>query len=553
MKSLALSFALHIMALTLVSSIAAPGSQQTKQIPLDRVRQAMATTTQSSANITQAYEACKQWNDIMTDSDQLPENVRGICFALQASCRARVGQDMLALESYQSCLNLKQHLSLETFYDATMGKAFALQRLMKYDDAHCEFLKCDDTERACLGAVTCLLRQCDMKGAEKQLRDFVEKHPDSVEAQGMLGVLLMMQATAKNELEEAMQMLAQRCNKSPLYQWAHWMSLIQSQASLPPTRQRNTFDILELASVNQSPFDDPLLIHLDDKVLLHDLLTSTSDTSTFWPRGFVLPHDSSKIKEYLPKKKSDKTGKEWILKQRAGYGSHGNQLVSECEIMDLLDMRPDGSDSYLCQQLVSPPLLLDGYKFTMRIYVVYFPGSSSNEGAQVYLANEGLVKLASLPYDENGANDEQVHMTNSGRQDEMGQCDLMFLEKEFEKAGWSYRDLWNDIREAVSVVMRTYMNFTNEQQNDQTEAVGKLGIPKIMGFDFIVDANRRPFLLEVNRFPGLEPRDASDCSIKQAVVQGAWALAGERSGLDIIGTHRLVDLDVSPCSFGRLQ
>ena len=49
-----------------------------------------------------------------------------------------------------------------------------------------------------------------------------------------------------------------------------------------------------------------------------------------------------------------------------------------------------------------------------------------------------------------------------------------------------------------------------------------------MGFDFVVDASRIPWLVEVNRFPGLEPRDASDRNVKNRVLLDAWEAAAER-------------------------
>ena len=544
-----------------MGSLMVAPSGPSKKLLLDQVRQAMTITTESTTNVTQAYEACEQWDTIMNNACKLPENIRGICFALQASCRARVGQDTLALASFQSCLNLKDYIQQDTIYEAAMGKAFALQRLMKYDDAHRAFLECD-TERAYVGAITCLLRSCDYEGTEKVLGHFVERHPDSIDAQGLIGILLYVKATTQSEVNKAIEKLKLSRNKSPLFQWAYWMSLLENQQSQSLTKTTTTttttkiFDFLELISVNQSPFDDPFLIHLDDKVLLHDLLTNTTNTQSgdvayFWPRGFILPRDLSIMKHHLTEGHNyGKMGKEWILKQRAGYGSHGNQLANKSQIMDLLENYAHESESCLCQHLVSPPLLLNGYKFTLRIYVVYFPG---NQSPQVYIANKCLVKAASLPYDKDAANDERVHMTNSGREDKMGQYTLRVLESEFEKTGqWSYSDLWDDIREAVRVVMCTYLHFIQEQQNGHIITVEKLFIPKIMGFDFIVDANRRPFLLEVNRFPGLEPRDASDFSVKQAVVHGAWKLAGDRLGLGIARNHRLVDFVVEPCSFERL-
>jgi hypothetical protein len=53
-------------------------------------------------------------------------------------------------------LEFKGTVEQDTRNDATMGKAFCLQRLMKYHDARLAFLDVE-TERACLGAATCSL------------------------------------------------------------------------------------------------------------------------------------------------------------------------------------------------------------------------------------------------------------------------------------------------------------------------------------------------------------------------------------------------------------
>jgi hypothetical protein len=51
------------------------------------------------------------------------------------------------------------------------------------------------------------------------------------------------------------------------------------------------------------------------------------------------------------------------------------------------------------------------------------------------------------------------------------------------------------------------------------------------------------------RLAGLEPRDSSDFSVKQAVVYGSWVLAGDRMGID---ANRVVNVDVAPCFFERI-
>ena len=533
-----LSLLVHIVALMTVSSMT-----QISPALLGRVRLAMATTTQSNVNMTQA---CSQWDSVMKNADQLPENIRGICYALHASCQTRVGQDRLALQSYQTCLSL--NIAQDTRKDATMGKAFCLQRLMKYHDARLAFLDVEMEQRACLGAATCSLRLRDTQGALELLQEYSKRHAESMECKGMLATLMYLQATTKTDLKEAIRMLSICRNVSPLYQWVYEMSSLQQYQANSASR-KGGFDFLQLAAVNQSPFDDPLLIQLDDKVLLHALLTNQTDcladVTEFWPEGYILPREESLLRQRLSKKHNSNGKKEWILKERAGYGSHGNQLVNEREAVEL--SKKDGSDLYLCQRFVSPPLLLQGYKFTMRLYIVYFPQHVQNV-AEVYLCDQGILKIAALPYKGEGATDPRIHMTNSGRDDpQMTQCDLTVLQYEAEKAAsWSYQDLWNNIREAVRVVMQTYLNL---QRDQALPAVGVLGIPKIMGFDFLVDANHKPFLLEVNRFPGLEPRDASDFSVKQAVVYGAWMLASDRMGIDV---NRSVNVDAAPCFFERI-
>ena len=60
--------------------------------------------------------------------------------------------------------------------------------------------------------------------------------------------------------------------------------------------------------------------------------------------------------------------------------------------------------------------------------------------------------------------------------------------------------------------------------------ISHFGLPKILGFDFILDGFANPWLLEVNRFPGLDPRGASDARVKRSVQYDAWITATRRVG-----------------------
>jgi hypothetical protein len=268
------------------------------------------------------------------------------------------------------------------------------------------------------------------------------------------------------------------------------------------------------------------LIQLDDKVLLHELLVSGRKRApAYWPEGLILPQGAAELQK-MPNVQC-----QWILKQRAGYGSHGNRILDTNDAVQLCSSTM--TEECLLQRMVDPPMLLQRRKFTLRVYVVCLEDTS-------YLAKNGLVKLASVTYLTKTANSDgammngRMHMTNSGREDDMPQYDFGFLQNELQQQGHSYDKVWSDLREAVSGVMTMYRDYAEKQQQSTYRSSLKLlGIPKILGLDFMLKADGTPQLLEVNRFPGLEPRGDGDRDVKVAVVHGAWALAAGRANCDL--------------------
>jgi tetratricopeptide (TPR) repeat protein len=347
---------------------------------------------------------------------------------------------------------------------------------------------------------------------------------------------------------------------------------------------------IELIRINTSPLDDPNLVRLDDKIELHNLLSNpiagmSSSSSSYWPEGYILPDQFSELEDILFQRQKeydstiesghDMNSSLWISKSRSGYGSHGNRMLTHAELSEeiitnrrddcddeemktSINFTIDNTEPYLLQHMIDPLLLLKGYKFSLRIYVIYF---STDE---VYISSEGLVKLASLPLLlQNGNNEEEeeearkspgsrhttrsldasMHMTNSGRETFMQQHDLDYLWTQLAERNNDRRsssDLWVDIcNVAANTLLVRFPEFRDQElENIPLEQKKKqvwkdrrkeLGIPKILGLDFVVDdTNLKPWLVEVNRFPGLEPRDEMDSKIKYRVVRDAWMKAMER-------------------------
>jgi hypothetical protein len=507
------------------------------------VNQAVQATKQATGNITAAFEACSRWNQVLMETDTstyIPESIRAMCYPLQASCLVRTGQDEEAIQVYDKAMQLKDLLNEDTREDVILGKAYSFQRLMKYDEAREQF-QLSTSSKATRGAATCALRLGDMDAALVLL---VRKGERDLETNAMLATIQYLMSTEPSLEESNLDLLQKAGTFFPLYRWIY-MALSKGKASSTKDAVPQT-STLDLASLNTCAFDDPLLMHLDDKVLLHKLLSKQSSSlslspssvptcEVFWPPGLILPAESATLSQ-----STRLENVRWVCKKRAGYGSHGNAIVNSREAIELSNNMDNDAlqDELLLQRMIEPCLLLQGYKFSLRIYVVYFGTSaalSSTCPPDVFISTQGLVKLAARPFDDQASSlDLGMHTTNSGREVDAVQEDLRFLQREFSQAGWSYSELWNDITGAVRNVMRTY--YEKARSIDETvpsrSHLPNLGLPKILGFDFIVDETRNVWLLEVNRFPGMEARDSKDASVKRQVIRDAWQMAGRRIGCD---------------------
>ncbi|VEU40532.1 unnamed protein product [Pseudo-nitzschia multistriata] len=567
----------------------------------------------------------------------LAPGVRSLCETLYASCLVRVGRDAEALSVYDSCLEGASDPLAAA--GSRLARARCLQRLLEYSSAADEYLRVSESlhrpgesesdaaaaaleKEARSGAAACILRSSwDVGLARRVLVPDRAGAPDD-EALLLSSCLGYIETGRPGGVSEALGSVLGAGNPSDrgapaflLYRWIAGVlgQLHRGRAIGPPpgggghgTNPEELFG--ELVRINTSPLDDPDLVRLDDKIELHYLLTAPHEglpPPDYWPEGLVLPDSASKPGQRAtgPEKRSDvpaaigtagHSGKGpllWISKSRAGYGSHGNRILTFAEAneevenallvrehnqagneppaKDRID-RVERAEPYLLQRMVEPLLLLSGYKFSLRIYVVYFSSS------EAYISSEGLVKLASTPLvvsvsgeeNETGGHtgeptavlgrdvrtDPSMHMTNSGREAAMRQEDLGCLWRAldgednsssgssgaFEK-GRSSTELWENIRRvAADTLMVRYPKRISGLDGELDSGVlerkerwrgrrEELGIPKILGLDFVVEAHRlQPWLVEVNRFPGLEPRDDADRKIKYRVVRDAWKRASER-------------------------
>lgn len=559
----------------------------------------LAIDLTSKANLDPAYadDACKVWSSILDTSIDgndvplpLPLDAMSCAHALYASALVRIGRDKEAIIEYDHSLvflkrcGMSDKQATKAEVDIRMGKGKSLQRRFRYREAMHVFMKVAErcvSEKmkpyrfdAVRRAALCSMRVGDVDAAINILEQVEQSQDPSIP--GFLGTLLLLKSQKNTSDEKAYRLLqyASEESSSPIYKWLHYTSSKKEPNDRPFAVRLNKADdsILNFAEYNNSPFDDSDLLNLDDKILLHSVITSIplSSKKGISPKGYVLPQELQLFSEEC-KTKLDKDGKKWMLKDRAGYGSHGNRIVSAREVISAYKTNNDNSEAVLCQQIVESPMLIDGRRFSLRIYVVYFPegilpsvNGISRKEAEILLSSEGLVKLASVEYCDGNSESHDLddqYMTNSGRGDgrTSQQYDLQFLREEFDKNNVSFDEVWKSIQISIQMVMERYLflqseqlSTNNSQSDDKNDTIfihtthRRIStIPKILGFDFILDSTHNVWLLEVNRFPGLEPRSSMDSAVKHAVIYDAWIAATDRLGLP----RGVVD-DIRPLDYG---
>lgn len=161
------------------------------------------------------------------------------------------------------------------------------------------------------------------------------------------------------------------------------------------------------------------------------------------------------------------------------------------------------SETTLIQKYIENPFLFNNRKFDIRVWVLV------THKLEVFLFKEGHLKLSSVEYDINSIN-SYVHLTNFSVQKynpefstkEIGN-ELSFdafqkyLDLNYAHLNYSVRDkLIPDLKRIIKITMKAVRHRIGLKNRKQCY--------EIFGYDFILDCNLKPFLLEVNTNPGME-------------------------------------------------
>ena len=252
---------------------------------------------------------------------------------------------------------------------------------------------------------------------------------------------------------------------------------------------------------------------------------------SFLPRTFLLPAELDEFHAEWARERGA-----WIAKPAAGSQGRGIFLVHHPKHVP--------SDTTLVlSQYIDNPLLVDGFKFDLRVYVAV----TSYDPLRIYLFEDGLARFATQKYDASKAFlfDSFMHLTNYSLNKSSANyvaCDQEDVEDYGNK--WSLSALLRHLAKADIDVPLLMARM--EDLIIKTVIAGELPIAsavrsfvphhyncfELYGFDILIDGDLKPWLIEVNLSPALACDAPLDFKLKSHLLADFFSL-GQLSCSDV--------------------
>lgn len=249
------------------------------------------------------------------------------------------------------------------------------------------------------------------------------------------------------------------------------------------------------------------------------------DAFSFIPEFFVTPRDSSLLETAMEQSMSDYS---FIVKPVSS--SRGQGIFFASTVQEIPQ-----TDNLLVSRYLENPLLVNGHKFDLRIYVAV----TSFYPLIVYVYSEGLTRVASEKYcSELDSKDAFIHLTNYSinknnsnfvRNESMASEDLGHkwtlgaLLRHLEKKEIDAKMLMLRIEDVIVKTLLSVQTRITSACRTSTPHVGTNF--ELFGFDILVDAELKPWLLEVNLSPSLSCDAPLDSLVKTRLICDLFNLA----------------------------
>ncbi|EKX38745.1 hypothetical protein GUITHDRAFT_115074 [Guillardia theta CCMP2712] len=207
---------------------------------------------------------------------------------------------------------------------------------------------------------------------------------------------------------------------------------------------------------------------------------------TYLPKTYLHPEDRERLLTDSKEKASRVT---YIVKPRASARGQGIKL-----------------------EYIDKPLLIDGRKFDMRLYVLV----TSFDPLRLYLYQDGLARFCTETYDEDvkgSSGDLFRHLTNYSA-----------LKEHLEERGVDTKSVFEQVED---LIVKTLLAVEGRINSKLQQLVPyRNNCYELFGFDVMLDASLHPWLIEVNTSPSLAADSQLDKRIKNGMVVDMFNMLG---------------------------
>ncbi|XP_066044630.1 tubulin polyglutamylase TTLL5 isoform X2 [Chamaea fasciata] len=243
------------------------------------------------------------------------------------------------------------------------------------------------------------------------------------------------------------------------------------------------------------------------------------------PQTFILP---TEFQDFCSTYSKDRGP--WIVKPVASSRGRGVYLINNPNQIVV-------EDNVLVSRYISNPLLIDDFKFDVRLYVLV----TSYDPLVIYLYEEGLARFATVRYDHTPKNikNQFMHLTNYSVNKKSGDY-VSSDDPEVEDYGnkWSMSAMLRYLKQegkdtaalmasVEDLIIKTLVSAELSIASACKSFLSHRGSCfELYGFDVLIDDTLKPWLLEVNLSPSLACDSPLDLKIKASMLSDMFTLVG---------------------------
>ncbi|XP_070069879.1 tubulin polyglutamylase ttll6 isoform X4 [Drosophila takahashii] len=238
-----------------------------------------------------------------------------------------------------------------------------------------------------------------------------------------------------------------------------------------------------------------------------------------FPKTWLMPTDAYDVAIYASKHK-----RTFILKPYSAGQGRGIWITT--------DLRTVGKrEKLICQTYIERPLLIDGYKFDLRVYTLV----TSVDPLRIFVYNEGLARFATqkyVPPTIGNSHNVFMHLTNYclnrrnsqymvGNGPEAGsKRKLSAFNKWLVDHNYDVAEFWASVDDAIIKTLISAWPTLKHNYNVCFPKHDKIQASfQLLGFDILVDWKLKPYILEVNHTPSLSADESVDMEVKRPLIR----------------------------------